>query len=186
MLNKNILDILGENPVVAAVKESKLEKAIASPSDVIFLLGGSILNIRNDIDIVHRANKLLFVHIDLTEGIGKDKTGIEFLAKCGVDGIVSTRVNMIKYAKDCRLYAVQRFFALDTQGLNSISDMLSNNSPDFIEIMPGVIEKVIERFSSCGIPLIAGGLIETKREVTTALNYGAFAVSTGKEELWYI
>ena len=41
-------------------------------------------------------------------------------------------------------------------------------------------------FSNSGITLIAGGLIETKAEVTNALHCGAFAVSTGKKELWYI
>ena len=35
------------------------------------------------------------------------------------------------------------------------------------------------------IPVIAGGLIETKAEVTEALCQGALAVSTGKQELWY-
>ena len=36
-----------------------------------------------------------------------------------------------------------------------------------------------------GIPLIAGGLVETRQEVNTSLTLGAFAVSTGREELWY-
>ena len=52
--------------------------------------------------------------------------------------------------------------------------------------MPGVISKVIERFSGGSIPVIAGGLIETKAEVTAALASGAAAVSTGMPELWYI
>ena len=34
--------------------------------------------------------------------------------------------------------------------------------------------------------VIAGGLIETKQEVTNALGQGAAAVSTGKNELWYL
>ena len=34
--------------------------------------------------------------------------------------------------------------------------------------------------------VIAGGLIETKAEITTALSSGAVAVSTGKKELWYV
>ena len=93
---------------------------------------------------------------------------------------------LIKAAKEHSLATVQRFFALDSQGVESISDMLSNSSPDFIEIMPGVIGKIIERFSNESAPLISGGLIETKADVTTALSLGAFAVSTGKPELWYI
>ena len=55
-----------------------------------------------------------------------------------------------------------------------------------IEIMPGVITKTISKFANSSIPVIAGGLIETKEEVTAALSAGAIAVSTGKECLWYI
>lgn len=186
IMDRRILDMLEDSPIIAAVKEQKINSALSSPSKVIFLLGSNILNIKDNADITHKAGKMLFVHLDLAEGIGKDKKGIEFLAKCGVDGIVSTRANMLKFAKECGLFTVQRFFALDSQGLNSIDEMLLNVTPDFIEIMPGVIEKVIERFAHSEIPLIAGGLIETKKEVTAALSFGAFAVSTGKEELWYI
>ena len=64
--------------------------------------------------------------------------------------------------------------------------MINNTKPDFIEIMPGVIEKIIKKFASEKIPVIAGGLIETKSELTAALSSGALAVSTGKKDLWYL
>ena len=94
--------------------------------------------------------------------------------------------NLLRMAKDFDLLTVQRFFAYDSQGVKSINEVIHSSSPDIVEIMPGVIGKIIERFSGGGIPLIAGGLIETKSEITNALNLGAFAVSTGKKELWYI
>ena len=54
-----------------------------------------------------------------------------------------------------------------------------------IELMPGVIGKVIRRFSAGNIPVIAGGLMETKAEVTEALSCGAAAISTSAKTLWY-
>ncbi|WAM33183.1 glycerol-3-phosphate responsive antiterminator [Caldicellulosiruptor morganii] len=33
--------------------------------------------------------KIVFVHIDLIEGVGKDEKGIEFLKNVGADGIIS-------------------------------------------------------------------------------------------------
>ena len=84
------------------------------------------------------------------------------------------------------MFTVQRFFTLDTQGLESISELLSSSTPSMIEIMPGVITKTISRFAQGTTPVIAGGLIETKEEITAALRNGAVAVSTGKESLWYI
>ena len=38
--------------------------------------------------------------------------------------------------------------------------------------------------SETDIPVIAGGLIETKEEIYKALSAGAAAVSTGARELW--
>ena len=48
------------------------------------------------------------------------------------------------------------------------------------------MRQVQEALKNIGIPVIAGGLIETKAEITTALSSGAVAVSTGKKELWYV
>lgn len=186
MKDERLFNMLEDNPIIAAIKEKNFDEAVVSPANVIFLLGGSILSIEKKIITAHNAGKLLFLHIDLTEGIGKDRTGIEYLANLGLDGIISTRINLIKAAADFGLYTVQRFFLLDSQGVDAISDMMSASSPDIAEIMPGVIGKAIEKFSKSDIPVIAGGLIETKQEVTNAINLGAFAVSTGKKELWYI
>jgi glycerol uptake operon antiterminator len=55
-----------------------------------------------------------------------------------------------------------------------------------MELMPGVIPKLIRRFSVSSIPVIAGGLVEHKSEVTEALASGAVAVSTGAKQLWDI
>ena len=81
----------------------------------------------------------------------------------GADGIISTKTFLIKAASDCGLITVQRFFAYDLQGVESISDVLAGSSADIIEIMPGVIGKIIERFSGVNIPLIAGVLIGSER-----------------------
>jgi glycerol uptake operon antiterminator len=84
------------------------------------------------------------------------------------------------------MIAIHRFFALDSQSVSSIRDMLHSTKPDCIEIMPGIACKVIQEFASGKTPVIAGGLIEEKKELTAALGCGAVAVSTGKKELWYL
>jgi len=115
----------------------------------------------------------------------QDKEGMRYLADCGVDGIISTKGHIIRTAKELGFLTVQRFFALDSQGMGVIQDTLKNNPPHLMEIMPGVIPKAIKRFADGQIPVIAGGLIETRQEVTAALSAGALAVSTGCKELWY-
>ena len=186
MTLQEIKDCLERSPVIAAVPNNMLNAALESPVDIIFNLKVSILEIEECIKKAHQKGKRIFVHIDLADGIGKDKMGVQYLAGLGVDGIISTRAQLIRYAKETGLITVQRFFALDSKGVESIGEMLSATNPDLIEIMPGIASKIIKRFVPYNIPVIAGGLIETKSELTEALKNGAEAISTGKKELWYM
>jgi len=182
MIDRAFADSLERNPVIAAVKDDKWQEALASPAETIFYLKANLLTVRTRAEEARRAGKRLFVHIDLADGIGRDRTGVDYLADCGVPGIISTHGQLLAGAAERGLLTVQRFFALDSQGLESVRSC----GTDLIEIMPGVIPKVIERFARTGLHVIAGGLIETKEEVMTALRCGAAAVSTGKKELWYL
>lgn len=179
-----LMDRLESCPIIAAVRENRWQQALSSPAEVLFCLEASLLTVAQRIRQAHDAGKVIFIHMDLAEGIGRDKAGLQYIAESGADGILSTKAQIIRMAKDMGLLTVQRFFALDSQGMDSIQEMLKNTAPHFMEIMPGVLPKAIRRFSSGSIPVIAGGLIETKAEITAALSSGATAISTGRCELW--
>lgn len=183
---QDILDCLECNPVIAAVRDDKWDAALQSPVKVIFYLSANLLTVKDRIASAHQHHKYVMIHIDLAEGVGKDKVGIQFLKQCGADGILSTRANLIRFAKEQNMLAIQRFFLLDSKGMESIEEMLKTSSPHLMELMPGIIDKAISQFCKGHIPVIAGGLIETKLEVTNALGHGAAAVSTGMNELWYL
>lgn len=186
MCLKDVKECFERSPVIAAVPNSLLGRALDSPVEIIFDLKVSLLEAEGAIAMAHAAGKKIFIHIDLADGIGKDRAGIDYLAQKGVDGIISTRAPLIRYGNEVGLVTVQRFFALDSKGVDCIGDMLESTKPGLIEIMPGISSKVIRRFNKQGVPIIAGGLIETKQEITEALKNGAEAISTGKEELWYL
>jgi glycerol uptake operon antiterminator len=186
MNTNELIECLERAPIIAAVRQEQWEAAINSPVEVIFHLKANIITVKKCIDEAHEKGKKLFVHIDLAEGIGKDREGILFLKKCSVDGVISTKGQPLRIANELGLFTVQRFFALDSKGLDVINDMAASAMPDMIELMPGIVGKIIKRFSGGQFPVIAGGLIETKQEVTEALKNGAVAVSTGKKELWYL
>lgn len=181
-----IMQCLECNPVIAAIQDDGWDAAIQSPAQILFYLSANLLTIQERIHQAHEAGKYVMIHMDLAEGIGKDKTGIRFVSHCGADGILSTKASLIRFAKEQGLVTVQRFFMLDSKGMDSVQEMLKVSCPHLMEVMPGVICKAISKFSTCGIPVIAGGLIQTKAEVTDALGCGATAVSTGKKELWYL
>ncbi len=181
-----IIERFEASPVIAAVRGDLFEAAVNSPVEIIFLMEGSIMDVAEKIKLAHLKNKIIFIHIDLVKGIGKDRSGVEFLASLRADGITSTKAPLIKSAKEFGLASGHCYFAIDSQGVRAIKDMISVVNPDFIEIMPGVVDKVIAKFASFHIPIVAGGLIETKEEITRALSSGAVAVTSGKKELWYL
>ena len=175
-----------KNSVIAAVRsDDDFSHALKSSVGCIFLLSSSILTLNAKLEAARAAGKKVFVHIDMSDGIGRDNAGVAFLAKLGVDGIITTRTGIIRAARENSLPCVQRVFAIDYQATQTSAGATRNQSPDYIEIMPGVIPKVISRFKSVtDIPIIAGGLVETADEVAAALESGALAVSTSNKSLW--
>ncbi len=172
--------------IIAAVRnQAELELALKSKAQKVFMLSTNIDVVGEQISLAHQFGKELFVHVDLADGIGKDVYGIRFLKKLGVDGVISTRTNVIKYARQEGLFTVQRFFIVDSHSIDTTVDSLSSSKADMIEIMPGTVTKVIEKLKNLlSTPIVAGGLIETEQEIALAIESGATAVSTGKAKLW--
>lgn len=172
--------------IIAAVRsDAEFETALLSKVGIVFHIAPDIHRIAEEVVRAHKSGKHLFIHMDLASGIGKDKSGMEYIKSLGVDGILSTKSAMIHAAKECGIYAVQRFFIMDSHSVDTILSSVKQTKPDMIEIMPGVVPKVIARISTqTQRPVIAGGLIETEEEIKEILNSGAAAISTGKKALW--
>jgi len=172
--------------VIAAIStKNDFEKAIKSNVTTIFDLHPDILSLEERIKTAHQNKKKLCIHIDLAEGLGKDKSAVQFVKNCGADGIISTRTAIIKIAHDEGLFSVQRFFAIDSRSLETAIETLKTSKPDMIEIMPGICEKAIKKMrSSTSIPIIAGGLIESEDEILDIIKSGASGISTGTKSLW--
>ena len=130
MFTQNIIDALERTPIIAATDSLGWQKAHMSDVEVLFHLNANIMTIESDIKKAKANNKYIFVHIDLAEGIGKDKIGIKWLSELGTDGIISTRAQLIKGAKECGLTTIQRFFVLDSKGMGSISEMIDATRSD--------------------------------------------------------
>ncbi len=183
---KKLMERILANSVIAAVRSREsFDEAVKSGSELIFDLAPDISDIAEKASKCHAAGKRLFIHLDLASGIGKDKSGIEYVRNMGADGIISTRANIIKLAREVGLHTVQRFFAVDSQSVATAAEARKNSKADMIEIMPGVIPKVISDLCKLvSVPIIAGGLIESAEEIESVIAAGAAAVSTGKKTLW--
>ena len=172
--------------IIAAVRtDNELVLAANSKVEIIFMLAPNIADIKRQAELVHKAGKKLFVHLDLAEGIGKDEYGIRFAKEQGADGIISTRTNIIKLARKVGIFTVQRFFIVDSHSIDTTVEAAKASNADMIEIMPGTMSKVIKRLQKeLDMPIVAGGLLETKEEIKEAVSCGAAAISIGKKEFW--
>jgi glycerol uptake operon antiterminator len=180
---------LKSRPVIAGLRDSaQVEAAIRRGVGVLFILGEDILALQDSVTKAHAEGRMIFAHVDLIKGVGRDEAGVRFLAKhVGVDGILTTRSNLISPAKREGLIAVQRLFVLDSESMAAGLPTVEKAAPDAVEVLPGVILPTIaQELAARGAlpPLIAGGLIRTATQVEAVLAAGAVAVSTSQVSLW--
>ena len=81
--------------------------------------------------------------------------------------------------------------AVDYIKENTRADGIISTRPgmvkDFMEIMPGMMPKILKRIrETTSVLLVAGGLLSDKQDIMAAFQAGVDAVSTTKEELWEV
>jgi glycerol uptake operon antiterminator len=186
---EQMADLLEAHPIIAAVRDEKnLEAAMQSPVAVIFLLNATLSNLKARVRQIKENQKIVFVHLEMVAGLSKDQAALDFLqAEIEPDGVITTKPNLIQTAKNLGLLTVQRLFILDSLSIQTGLRMLQGNHPDLMEIMPGIIPKVIPEIKQHSqTSIIAGGMVSTKEEIIELLKVGAVAVSTSCEQLWQL
>ena len=187
---KQTLDIaahLEMSPVIAAVRQTAdLPAACASEAAMLFILHATVSGIQSLAAQAKDAGKCVFLHADLIEGLSGDAAAMRFLRDTTrADGVISTRSGVIRAAKDCGFLTIQRFFVVDSQAEDNVLRTVGQTNPDCVELMPGLIAPIIGRLAAkLPLPVIAGGLIETKEQIVTLLSAGACGVSTSCDKLW--
>jgi glycerol uptake operon antiterminator len=185
-----LIEKLKKKPVIAGIRDLKdIPVALERGVTVIFFLRGDIFDLIQAREEVKSSGALLFPHMDLMKGIARDEAGIRFLSqKICIDGIITTHVNLIRFAKKERLITVQRMFVLDSEALETGIKVVHDCKPDAVEILPGIIlPNLKSNITHLNLPpIIAGGLIKTEADVKKVLESGALAVSASRKELWRI
>ena len=182
-MNKR-LQFFETEPIIAAVKtEEQLERALTSGSNIIFFLFGNIPKL---VESVKERGKYAFVHLDLINGLAAKEIAADYIRSfTRADGVLSTKPPILRHAKEIGLITVLRVFVLDSLALDNIEKLRAACNPDLIELVPGLMPKIIRQVHSLHrTPLIAGGLIRDKEDTMSALSAGAISISTSCEEAW--
>ena len=176
-------------PVVAAIKDEEgLRKCIHSEIQIVFVLYGDICSIGDIVSRLKKAGKTVMVHLDLITGLSSREIAVTYLkAVTHADGIISTKPAVIRQAKEEGLFAIMRFFVIDSIAFDSIERQTESVHPDMIEVLPGVMPKIIRRIcQNSRVPVIAGGLISDKEDIMAALSAGAVSISTTNQAVWFM
>jgi glycerol uptake operon antiterminator len=179
-------ELLRESPLIVAVKSTEeLDGIIAGKGKIIFVLFGDLVSIPGIVAKLKDAGKTVFVHLDLIDGLSSRDVAVDFLTEnTRADGILSTKAGLVKHAKSCGLLTVQRFFVLDSLALLNIEKQFPLDHADVVEILPGLMPKIIGRLVNLSpVPIIAGGLVSDDEDVRNALDAGAVSVSTTNSAL---
>lgn len=181
-------DLLEENPVIAAVKDdSGLEVCLKSDNvRIVFTLYGTICDIDQIVRKVKEAGKTAMLHIDLIDGLSGREIAVRYVKqRTDADGVISTKPSVISEARKLGLYTILRVFVLDSMAYENLQKEIRLCRPDAVEILPGLMPKVIRKITEQHrTPVIAGGLISDREDVMAALQAGAVSVSSSNQKVW--
>ncbi|ADL06606.1 glycerol-3-phosphate responsive antiterminator [Lacrimispora saccharolytica] len=183
------IELLESSPVIAAIKDDNgLKRSFESECQVVFILYGNICNISSIVKQIKDHGKNAIVHADLAQGLSSREIAVDFIKQnTYADGIISTKPLLVKRAVELGLVGVQRTFIIDSLAMSTTKKQIDTYHPDLVEIMPGVMPRVLKEIRAyTDIPIIAGGLISDKKDIMAAFGAGADAISTTKEELWFM
>ena len=186
-MDRRILEAFEDCPVVAAIKDEEgLKKCLGSDIPIVFVLYGDICNIRDIVGRLKQAGKIVIIHLDLITGLSSKEIAVTYLRSVTHgDGIISTKPAVIRKAKEEGMFAIMRFFVIDSIAFESIQKQVEYVHPDMIEILPGLMPKVIRKIcSQSRIPVIAGGLITDKEDIMAGA--GAISISTTNQKVWFM
>lgn len=187
MSTRKCLLMFQDNPIIVAVRNPKdIYEAVRSQSKIVFLLTGNVFNLKKLVEICTKADKYVFTHLDLIKGYSLDNYFIKYLKdEIKPTGIITTKNNIITRAKQENLMTIQRLFLLDSSAMDISIDSAKKIKPDAVEILPGLVPKLIRSVKNeINIPIVTGGFIETEEEVRSCLAAGAIAASTSHKPLW--
>lgn len=181
-----LAELLSRRPIVAACGFDRLSAAVQSPAAAILVMSCRIQDLRSREYQVAREAKPCLLHFDFIKGVSADREAVALVRDFATPtAIVSTKGPVLRAAQREGIAVVQRIFLIDTLSLQKSIASIEENSPDAVEIMPGVVHSILPLIrSQISQPIMVGGLIYSTGLVRAAFEAGADAVSMSDQQLW--
>ncbi|MGW7349852.1 glycerol-3-phosphate responsive antiterminator [Streptomyces sp. NPDC054784] len=186
-MREELSRLLEDHPVVATVKDDDdLRAVLRSDRAVVFLLYGTLMNLPDLVARLKAHGKTVLVNVDLLEGFGGKEVVVRYVReRAGADGVLSAKAHLVRAARELGIFAVHRFFLVDSLSYRKLAGQVRQSRADAVEILPGCMPRVIGWVvADIDVPLIAGGLVCDREDVFAALGAGAAAVASSNHAVW--
>jgi glycerol uptake operon antiterminator len=171
-------------PAITNVKDLEYFLTLDHPICVVMSIHVSM--IKRIVERLKAQNKTVWLHLDLIPGLSSDEHGAQYAIQFfGIDGIVSTKTNAIKAAKKKKVTAIFRIFLIDTASMEKSLTRVDEIKPDYIEFLPALAHRILPKIRErIRVPVIGGGLIQTRSDIEDCFASGMVAVTVSKTNLW--
>lgn len=178
-MENRLEELLGEDRIIpSAATAEQLKYAVEMCSfSCIMLKMGDINTIGKMIAYIHKYEKSAMVHLDSIKGISKDKAGIHYLKRIGVDSLITMKSQNIRMIKEEGIHAVLGTFLVDSSSVAVTLQNMRANKPDAVIAMPMTIPDSIYEMlqENTRIPIMAGGLGMSTEIIDHVLEQGVWA-----------
>ncbi|ETI67239.1 glycerol-3-phosphate responsive antiterminator [Neobacillus vireti] len=180
------MSFFGQKVLPAIRKIEDVEKMMSSNYEYIVILDLHVSRLKPIFQMAQANHKKLIIHMDLVHGLKSDEYSTEYICQeYKPFGLISTKGSVILKARQRGVKSIQRLFLLDTSSIEKSFALIERTQPDYIEVLPGIMPKIIKDIRNrTKREVFAGGLIDTIEEVEQAYEAGAITITTSNKELW--
>lgn len=180
--------LLEQTPVIPSVRSPEnASQAAKAHGKIVYLLCGDPESLPHMSAAINSEGKTPIVNADLVQGLSRDAAAMAYLAHNGIRGIISTHPEPLRIARALEMYTIERTFLLDSAALQTAIRSIDRVQPDAVEVLPAAVAPHLIR-ELCNtrpdIPVIAGGLISTFRQIEDLRRQGIISVSVSNTALW--
>lgn len=172
--------------IIPAVNDfAQLRQFLESEYSLCVLMHSHLADLDEIFARLKSADKRGMIHIDLIRGLSADEYGAEYLCgRLAPAGVISTRPPVITACRRLGVTAVQRCFLIDSSALEKSLAAVEKCRPDYVELLPALCTPLFPALRArLNIPLIAGGLIQSKGMAEKILKTGVDAVTISMKTL---
>ena len=110
-----------------------LEAVLRSDCRIVFLLYGTVLDLPETVGRPKRDGRTVLLNVDLLEGsAGKEIVGRYVKERTSADGVLGSKAFMVRAARALGLYAVHRFFLIDSLSYRKLAPQVRASQADCV------------------------------------------------------